>query len=490
MQSDNNPVNRRSLCILQLSTADVGGGAEAVALQLFQAYRDRGHASWLAVGLKRTDSDHILVIPNDACRSIWARKWNAVGNLVSPLVGRVRGAWRLRRLLQITIGQPRRWINIQRGKEDFDFPGTWQLLNILPERPEIIHCHNLHGGWIPTRGYFDLRALPWLSQQVPVVLTLHDVWQLTGHCSYSLDCARWKTGCGHCPDLTLYVPLPRDATAYNWQRKQQIYAKSRLFVATPSKWLMDIVEQSMLMPSIVEARVIPNGVNLSFFHPGDKRAERTVLGIPQSARVVLFVANGIKRNIWKDYHTLRNAIALVGGHLCDQPLLLIAVGENAPAEQIGQAQIRFVPFQKDPAILARYYRASDLYVHSARAENFPTTILEALACARPVVATAVGGIPEQLKGLRIGGLISRNGDWNEYEVDQATGVLVPPADAESMAAAMIRLLTDDVLRQRLGRNAAHDARQRFDQNAQVTAYLQWYEEIVERWKAEHSAPVQ
>lgn len=470
---------KEHLYILQFSTADILGGAEKIAWELFQAYRVRGHGSWLAVGRKRSDDPDVFLMPNDDCRSQWARIWSAIGNMLSPLVGRVRGAWRLQHGLHWT-GQPRRWLEIRRGYEDFNFPGTWRSLELPPERPDIVHCHNLHGG------YFDLRVLPWMSKQVPVVLTLHDAWLLSGHCAHSFDCERWKTGCGHCPDLTIYPPIRRDATAYNWRRRQEIYAQSRLYVATPSRWLMRKVEQSTLAAAAVETRVIPYGVNLSIFHPTNKQAVRATLGIPQDAKVLLFTAIGVRKNIWKDYQTMRAAVALVAGRLPGQGVLFIALGEDAPAEQIGQAKVRFVPYQKDLEAVARYYQAADVYVHAARADTFPNTVLEALACGTPVVATAVGGIPEQVKGLRISDFGFRNADLNGYTRDEATGLLVPPGDAETMAKAIMQLLSDEVLRCHLGENAAQDACRRFDPKQQIHAYLQWYRAIMEGHNVEPS----
>jgi glycosyltransferase involved in cell wall biosynthesis len=81
-----------------------------------------------------------------------------------------------------------------------------------------------------------------------------------------------------------------------------------------------------------------------------------------------------------------------------------------------------------------------------------------MACGLPVVATAVGGIPEQVE-------------------DGVTGFLVPPGDEKVMIAAVKRLLTDESLRCRLGENAANDAQKRFDLERQVDEYLEWYEEI-------------
>lgn len=459
---------------------DNKGGAEKVASNLYHAYRARGYPGWLAVGYKYTDDLTVLSIPNDAYRSAWARIWLSIGDAFSPLDGKVRWARRLRKWLH-WIGQPSRLLEIQRGHEDFEYPGTWRLLDLPLERPDIIHCHNLHGS------YFDLRALLWLSQQVPVVLTLHDEWLLSGHCSYTLGCERWKTGCGHCPDLTIYPAIRRDATAYNWQRKADIYAKCRLYVATPCQWLMQKVEQSMLAPAVEDARLVPNGVDLSVFHPSNtnnRREVRAALGIPQDARVLLFTANGVRRNIFKDYQTMRDAVAQVADHMYGQGVLFIALGEDAPVERIGKAEVRFIPYQKDPEAVACYYQAADVYVHAARADTFPNTVLEALACGTPAVATAVGGIPEQVKGLQVVGSLSA--DLSHYSSEEATGILVPAGNAEAMALGIEFLLRNDTLLQQIGQNAARDARQRFDLERQADHYLEWYSEILEHHKTKRS----
>ena len=459
------------LRILQVSTADRLGGAERLAWNLFQAYRDRGHDSWLAVGRKYTDNPDVIPIPNERRKTLWCRFSGTLLERLRPIEEHVPDVWRMREWLEPWLNP---WQKIQRsmGLEDFDYPGTRQLLTLPPRMPNIVHCHNLHGS------YFDLRILPWLSSRVPVILHLHDAWLLSGHCAHSFDCERWRTGCGNCPDLTLYPAIERDATAYNWRRKRGIIAKSRFYVTTPSHWLMNKVEQSILAPVVVKAKVIPNSVDLFVFRPTDRLGVRAALGIPQDARVLLFAANGIRINVWKDYETMRAAVGRVADRMKDQTLIFIALGEDAPPERIGQAEVRFVPYQKDLRAVARYFQAADLYIHAARAEVWGLTITEALACGTPVVATGIGGLPEQVKGLELSKFSLWNSGLNRYGMNDATGVLVPGGDAQAMAAGIEHLLRDDSLRRRLGENAAVDAAKRFDLQGQADEFLAWYQEIV------------
>ena len=454
-------MSEQPLAILQVSTEDARGGAGLIAWGLFQAYRTLGYGSWLAVGQKHSRDPDVRLVPNPKYYGTWTRYWRRLHSRLQLLGGQLWGVGPLGGLTR-TLAEPSRALDYHRGIEDFRFPGTGRLLKLTGQRPDIVHCHNLHGG------YFDLRVLPWLSQQVPVVLTLHDAWLLSGHCAHSFDCERWKTGCGRCPDLTLYPAIRRDATAYNWRRKREIFKNSRLYIATPSQWLMQKVEQSMLMPAVMGARVIPNGVDLSIFHPADKEAARSALGIPRDTLVILFTANAVRRNIWKDYKTVRDAVALTAGRMTGDHVLFIGLGDDAPPERIGSAELRFVPYQTDPRAVACNYQAADVYVHAARADTFPNTVLEALACGTPVVATAVGGIPEQIE-------------------DGRTGFLVPAGSPQSLSDRLTQLLSDTNLRQRMEIFAAEAGRHQFDLQRQADAYLDWYKELVEQETAQRLA---
>jgi glycosyltransferase involved in cell wall biosynthesis len=442
----------RPLRILQVSTADIKGGAERVAWNLFTAYRARGYGSWLAVGKKRSHDRDVFVIPNQELHGRWYHFFQGVSSLLEQAERRLGIKTTLSGLAG-SLSEPGRWLDYHLGVEDFHFPGTSRLLTLTGKLPDIFHAHNLHGD------YFDLRMLPWLSQQMPVMMTLHDAWLLSGHCAHSFACEKWKTGCGQCPDLKIYPAIQRDETGYNWQRKRAIYGRSRLYVATPSRWLMAKVEQSMLAPAVVEARVLPNGVDLNIFHQADRQAVRAKLGIQQDAKLLLATGVMVRESFWKDYPTMREAVAQAAERLEGQDLLLIALGEDAPPERIGHAVIRFIPFQEDTETVANYYQAADIYVHTARADTFPTGVLEALACGTPVVATAVGGIPEQIEEAR-------------------TGFLVPVGDAAGLAARITQVFLDHDLKQGMGMQAAESARQRFGLDRQVDAYLDWYHKLV------------
>jgi glycosyltransferase involved in cell wall biosynthesis len=446
--------------ILQLSTTDLSGGAEGVAWQLFQEYRRLGHDSWLAVGRKQHSDPGVLLLNHEKPNNPWSRLWRGIAGELEPYAGQVKGAGR-GRLISMYLAEPIRWLGWELGREDFDFPATRHLLERPPQRPDILHCHNLHGPTTSPRGdYFDLRMLPWLSRQVPVVMTLHDAWLLSGHCAHSLDCERWKIGCGRCPYLTIYPAMKRDATAYNWRRKKSIFEQSRLYVSSPSGWLMNKVENSILAPAIADKRVIPNGVDLSVFRPGDKEAARRELGLPQDANILMFAAHSIRDNCWKDFDTVEKALALMARRPEARQLLLLAVGDGAGTQAVGTAEIRFFPYKRDPQLMAKFYQAADIYLHSAKADTFPTTVLEAFACGKPVVATAVGGIPEQVD---VGN----------------TGFLVPPADPQAVAECTMRLTRDPALQTKMAAQAVAAAQSRFSLDRAISDYLEWYEFIIE-----------
>ena len=439
--------------VLSVNASVAGGGAERVARSLHEAYQDRGVTSWLAVANANTDVPGVLRLPVDADRSPWAqallpRAWRLAERSERPrdLAGLASRAVRV-------IAEPVRWLRVARGNEDFAFPWTPGLLESPPEPPDVLHLHNLHGG------YFDIRALPSLSVRVPTVLTLHDTWLMTGHCAQPRECGRWEGGCGECPDLERYVPIRRDASAANHAVKHRAVVGSKLGIAAPSRWLLDMAERSGLLGAGRPGRVIPNGVDTTVFRPGERLRAREQLGLPTDRHVVALSARGVTSDPQKGFRTLVEALRLLPESAVGRPLVL-ALGEAMPGRSEGPAELHGVGFISDASVLATYLRAVDVFVHPSWAENLPLAVLEAMACGTPVLATEVGGVPEAV-------------------VDGVTGLLVPAGDPVRLAERLCDLLEDAALRERLAARALDAVHERYSLARQVDAYLAWYEELRE-----------
>lgn len=414
--------------IVSVNTTDLGGGAERIATSLHHGYRQRGLESWLVVGDKRTDDPH--VVPFHSSPNIDYRAY------AEP---EYQGALDARRARANRAG----WY-------DWEHPYSHRLGDMTGTPPDVVHLHNLHGG------YFDLRAVVEISRRWPTFLTLHDYWWFTGHCAYPLGCDRWRSGCGDCG--LLHVPPEaklRDATRHNWQRKAELVSQCRFYLGSATQQMIGLAQASLLAPAIVEARVIPYGIDLGVFRPASQAAARQQLAIPPDAFVLMFAGKSVRSNPFKDYETIRQATAALR---LERKLWLLAVGEAGDDECHGQAVVRHVPFIDSPSRMALHFQAADLYLHAAHNEVFGIVIAEALACGIPVVATAVDGIPEVF------------GDGQH-------GLLVPRGDAAAMVRAVRRLSADDKLRAAFGAAAAQHAQRRYACPKMIDRYLDWYQEV-------------
>lgn len=451
--------------VLSVCTSDEGGGAERVARGLHLHYRGAKMDARLAVGIVRAGDPGTIAVPNLAHRNAWARACHAVADRIPAR----SAGFHVAKALRGMVAEPARWLAARRGEEDFDFPGTAHLVG-REQTPDVAHLHNLHGG------FFDLRVLPAWSQAFPVVLSLHDAWMLSGHCAHPFGCERWRTGCGECPALWIHPAVPRDATAFNWRRKADLFARSALHVGVPCEWLARRVRASALGPAVRSLRVIPYGIDLSIYAPpADRMAVRRELGLDTNRPVFVVFANALHERTWKDGATFRAALARVGAAREAQ---WIALGADDGTPEAGGIRFRTVPRGLADRDVARWFQAADAYVHPARADTFPLVNLEAQASGTPVVATAVDGIPEQIVGADVHALA------DQRLAPDATGILARPGDATALARALDALaLLRPNLRAAFAAQAARHAHTRFDSARHAGEYASWLRDLV----AEHAA---
>lgn len=445
------------LKIVQVNQMESSGGAAKISLNLHHQIRERGHVSWMVVG-EKTSTDPFVFQIADKTESFWSYLFKTASVYTSeitlPMAKKTLGHYLNK------LRTPRRLMAEELGFEDYYYPASRNIFDLFPESPDVIHLHNLH------EKYFDLNFLPELSHKVPTMITLHDAWLLSGHCAHSLDCEKWKTGCGQCPYLGVYPAVKRDATRRNWKIKMEILSRSALYVATPSRWLLEKVEQSILKPSMLDGRVIHNGVDQLIFNSMGREDARSKLDISDETVTLLFVANQGAKNAYKDFDTISRAVEFIKNSDLGKEILMLVVGGgkevDAPDEKhAGNVRVRSIPYLDDPAAVADYYRASDVFLQASLADTFPNVIIEALSCGTPVVATSVGGIPEQI-------------------VDGQTGYLVKPGDWKAMAELTTKLIMDDQLRVKMGKLAEEDAQKRFQIGQMVNNYIDWYYEILDK----------
>ncbi len=211
-------------------------------------------------------------------------------------------------------------------------------------------------------------------------------------------------------------------------------------------------------------RVIPPGVDVHNFRPLDTGEQELEAGLPP--RYILCLSR-IDTNKGHDF--LLHAFDRVRAHLPDVHLV-IAGGSPEPEErELGvlsmmkeiideremQDIVHHIPGHVERQRLVSYYRRADLFALPSLFEPFGMTALEAMACATPVVASRLGGIRDVI-------------DSGE------NGFLVDPSNAKEFAHAMIRLLRDPQLAERLGRAGRETVRQRFSWEAIAERHLALY----------------
>lgn len=223
---------------------------------------------------------------------------------------------------------------------------------------------------------------------------------------------------------------------------------------------------------------IPSAVNTKVFYPVARDEARRHIGLNTDGFVVVYVGRMLPR---KDIRNVVRATALLVRRAATHPklalpeiTLLIVGGESVEPNpqatpEIGELQrlaaelgiskhVRFVGKRQQDE-LHYYYSAGDVAVSTPWYEPFGLTPLEAMACGRPMIGSAVGGLTYTI-------------------VDGETGFLVPPRDPGQLAMRFHKLLTQPTLREQMGDAARLRVEQEFTWPIVALRTASLYEKVV------------
>jgi len=204
---------------------------------------------------------------------------------------------------------------------------------------------------------------------------------------------------------------------------------------------------------------IPNGVDTDHFRPlprQERGAFRRALGLPKGCLVVFTGRLATEKNL----DNLLQAWPRVRAHRSDAQLAIVGSGEEltallAKAESLGIADS--VHFTGECTDVAPVLRSADAFVLPSSSEGLPISLLEAMACGLPVVATAVGGMRHVVE-------------------DGVTGGLVPSGDAHSLSEKLL-IAADPALADGWGVHARRHVIAQYSLQTEAETYLELYDHL-------------
>lgn len=221
-----------------------------------------------------------------------------------------------------------------------------------------------------------------------------------------------------------------------------------------------LIENEGLPSGRVE--VVYNGVDLEAMNRPSETARqrlRNEFGLQSDDFVCVQVA---RLHPLKDHGTALAAIDEARRLLPNIRLLIVGEGDERSAiesEIIRLGLQQHVTLTGNRSDVSDLLAASDVFLMSSISEGIPLTIIEAMAAERPVVSTAVGGIPEMID-------------------DGKTGLLAPAGDAKTLARQLQRLHQQPSLRRSIVEAAAESARRRFSLTGMLNQYERMYREVL------------
>jgi glycosyltransferase involved in cell wall biosynthesis len=237
-----------------------------------------------------------------------------------------------------------------------------------------------------------------------------------------------------CATLSGAPPIVRtrhvSTTVANRPTTRWLYARATAHVVTTGEALRRQLARDNGVP-LDHMTSVPTGIDLARFVPGDAASARAKLGLP--AQPTLGIVATLRD--WKGHDVLFDTLARDRAAWDGWNIIVVGDGPyrdrlDAQLARLGLAErIRFAGQQED---VVPWLQAMEIFaLPSWGEEGVPQAILQAMACALPVVSTTVGAIGEAID-------------------DGATGLIVPPRDVAALGAALARLRDDPGLRARLG----------------------------------------
>jgi glycosyltransferase involved in cell wall biosynthesis len=265
---------------------------------------------------------------------------------------------------------------------DIDFYKTDYILDLdIFKKADIINFHNLSGH------YFNLNTLQKISKLKPVLWTFHDACPINHYYAHSFS-DKVKGGLFIGQGFNFLSKILWYRKKYLKRKKVVIYKNSNFSISSPSQWLIDRIKKTVLGNKKIY--LIPNGIDSVFFKDKDKNEVRKLLKLPLDKKIILFMAHGGKNNPLKGWNYFLEAMKYYKNR---KNVMFLVIGGS---ESNDSKVVRSIKYSNDRNKISQYYKASDVLFFPSIAENFPLTVIEAMAMGTPVLSFNVGGVKEVL----------------------------------------------------------------------------------------------
>jgi glycosyltransferase involved in cell wall biosynthesis len=226
------------------------------------------------------------------------------------------------------------------------------------------------------------------------------------------------------------------------------------------------VEQHLTDQGVPAAKIhlLYYGVDLErYAHPLPVAEAKARLGLPAETRTIGIVGSLIDR---KGHRFLLQALKQIEPQT--GPVHAIFAGEGMLEENLREMaasfgmseRVHFLGFRRD---VIEVVSALDVFALPSLKEGLSIAVMEAMALRRPVIATAIAGMPEVVR-------------------DGETGLLIPPGDVDALAQALLRLLNDPSFAERLANDGRHFLEQHFDQRDCLAEVERFYHKVASEWR--------